>query len=145
MDVVLSILILQGHSLKRLCGYYNLKHYQSFNPHFTRTLSETLIIHYQLSLWKNFQSSFYKDTLWNPGRAWMRRDVPDHFQSSFYKDTLWNDNKTLILIASSCFQSSFYKDTLWNCLLSVDPWREECFQSSFYKDTLWNCGSGTEP
>ncbi len=85
-----------------------------------------------------FQSSFYKDALWNFGL--MRyTSYPHRFQSSFYKDALWNwkkgDDLAFMIVG---FQSSFYKDALWNSYEFHVKAKTKPFQSSFYKDALWN-------
>ncbi len=91
----------------------------------------------------SFQSSFYKDALWNQHKqseTWSNKE----FQSSFYKDALWNAGRgDSPWVSMESFQSSFYKDALWNeicwLVLGLCP---GTFQSSFYKDALWNepCG-----
>ncbi len=85
----LSILILQGHSLKHKSNNIIRKYFFSFNPHFTRTLSETLLFITNINNTTTFQSSFYKDTLWNC-QVLVEHKEQERFQSSFYKDTLWN-------------------------------------------------------
>ncbi len=111
-----------------------------------------------------FQSSFYKDALWNYSSPWVRPGW-DQFQSSFYKDALWNYPERLeiyefqvvpvsILILQGCALKSDWGLELDACLGDVsililqgcalklydhiDPEEARQFQSSFYKDALWN-------
>ncbi len=67
-----------------------------FNPHFTRTLSET-------------------------GKKVKRSAVGDHFQSSFYKDTLWNLTAICPNARKRSFNPHFTRTLSETVLLFGDP------------------------
>ncbi len=160
----LSILILQGHSLKRciLQRYYLRFPFQSsfykdtlwnqskrlqtdkldgsFNPHFTRTLSETHSHAVRRApRYVSFNPHFTR-TLSETRAAFspvMPRPVytfNPHFTRTLSETWRWMANCR----SRSIFQSSFYKDTLWNSYALRSRHLLPAFQSSFYKDTLWN-------
>ncbi len=142
----------------------NLDHPQiTFNPHFTRTLSETLAGHGGGGGGFGFQSSFYKDTLWNRGRgAWSHKEsslsiliLQGHSLKPGASWWLWglrSDLSILILqghslkqyICLSLEEILFHLSILILQGHSLKQSRELLsaqtlhFQSSFYKDTLWN-------
>ncbi|MHC1593392.1 MAG: hypothetical protein ACXQT1_04870, partial [Methermicoccaceae archaeon] len=59
----LSILILQGTSLKNPAPQTQPEMTDTFNPHFTRNLSEILVKLTSFHFLQLFQSSFYKEPL----------------------------------------------------------------------------------
>ncbi len=159
----LSILILQGHSLKQNAHWkipggcivfqssfykdtlwnvvskaYNERLRESFNPHFTRTLSETTEGLNWMPAWAIFQSSFYKDTLWNSFHG--GRDVMSiHSFNPHFTRTLSETNKCYASrFCFYAFNPHFTRTLSETWVEGMNNLRRLNFQSSFYKDTLWN-------
>ncbi len=138
----LSILILQGHSLKPQEGTWRVQGDNTFNPHFTRTLSETQ------NLITLIRGCNYLSILILQGHSLKLNKIVQRifdlsiFQSSFYKDTLWNIKKLKKREPRLITFNPHFTRTLSETCHRCARWnRVFLFQSSFYKDTLWNSAS----
>ncbi len=111
----------------------------SFNPHFTRTLLETIPRLLIISRRTSTFNPHFTRTLLETNRPGRSRNCTIKLSILILRGRFLKHIVPVQKIEKNWnFQSSFYEDASWNMALHVQVLPAEDFQSSFYEDASWN-------